>query len=126
LLSLLKALRAFIAASAHAARDTAQPDPLLVQRGIILVLVLMLAGAAWAVLVWAPGQVGIDMPTTMSTTTGLHAMLFLATWVVMMVAMMFPTTAPMFLVFHKVQAAKYQPDDAFAFTWLFVTPYLLV
>ena len=39
---------------------------------------------------------------------------------------MFPATAPMFLAFHKEQSAKYQPNDAFAFTWIFVTAYLLV
>ena len=39
-----------------------------------------------------------------SSATGLHAALFLATWFVMMVAMMLPATAPMFLAFHKEQA----------------------
>ena len=100
-----------------------QLDPLLVQRNIILILLLMLAAAAWAVLVWAP--MSMDMPPT-SPVTGRYATLFLATWVVMMLAMMFPATAPMFLAFHKEQSAKYQPDDAFAFTWIFVTAYLLV
>src|SRR5215471_15522280 len=100
-----------------------QLDPRLVQRNIILVLLLMLAAAAWAVLAGAP--MSMDMPTTPSVT-GLHAMLFLATWFVMMLAMMFPATAPMFLAFHKEQSAKYQPDDAFAFTWIFVTAYLWV
>src|SRR5262245_7464432 len=100
-----------------------QLDPLLVQRNIILVVLLMLAAAAWAVLVWAP--MSMDMPTTASAT-GLYATLFLATWVVMMLAMMFPATAPMFLAFHKDQCAKFQPDDAFAFTWIFITAYLFV
>ena len=100
-----------------------QLDPLLVQRNIILILLLMLAAAAWAVLVWAP--MSMDMPPT-SPVTGRYATLFLATWVVMMLAMMFPATAPMFLAFHKEQSAKYQPDDAFAFTWIFVAAYLLV
>jgi len=100
-----------------------QLDPLLVQRNIILILLLMLAAASWAVLVWVP--MTMNMQTT-SSATGPYAMLFLATWVVMMLAMMFPATAPMFLAFHKEQSAKYQPDDALAFTWIFVTAYLLV
>jgi predicted metal-binding membrane protein len=100
-----------------------QLDPLLVQRNIILVLVLILAAAAWAVLVWAP--MSMDVPTT-SSSTGLYAVLFLATWTAMMLAMMFPATAPMFLAFHKEQSGKYRPDDAFALTWIFVTAYLLV
>ena len=59
-------------------------------------------------------------------TMGLRATLFLTMWVVMMVAMMFPTAAPMILAFHKAQADKRQPDDAFVSAWVFVAAYLLV
>ena len=100
-----------------------QRDLLLGHRNIILVLLLMLAAVAWAVLIWAP--VSMDMPTA-SSATGLYATLFLGTWVVMMVAMMFPATAPIFVAFHKEQNNKSQPNDAFAFTWIFVMAYLLV
>ena len=55
--------------------------------------------------------------TMASPPIGLRAPLFLATWVVMMVAMMFLTAAPMILTFHNVQAVKYQLDDAFVSTW---------
>ena len=61
-----------------------------------------------------------------SPPTGLRAPLFLASWVVMMVAMMFPTAAPMILAFHRVQAVKYKLDVALASTWVFVGAYLLV
>ena len=61
-----------------------------------------------------------------SPPIGLRAPLFLASWVVMMVAMMFPTAMPMILTFHNVQAVKYQLDDAFVSTWVFVGAYLLV
>jgi predicted metal-binding membrane protein len=44
----------------------------------------------------------------------------------MMVAMMFPTAAPMILTFHKVQAGRRQRGDAFVSTWVFVAAYLLV
>jgi uncharacterized protein len=100
-----------------------QRDLLLVQRTIILILLLMLAAAAWAVLIWGP--VSMDVPMA-SSATGPHAALFLVTWVVMTVATMFPATAPMFLAFHKEQNVKYAPNEAFAFTWIFVTAYLLV
>jgi predicted metal-binding membrane protein len=126
LLSLLKMLRGSSAASARPIRDEAgeaKPDPSASQRNVILVLLLMLAAAAWAVLIWAP--VSMDVPMA-SSAIGPHAALFLATWVVMMVAMMLPATAPMFLAFHKEQNVKYEPSDAFAFTWIFVTAYLLV
>jgi predicted metal-binding membrane protein len=67
----------------------------------------------------------MDM-TTASSTTGLRATLFIAIWVVMMVAMMFPTAAPMILAFHRVQIGKHQSDDAFVSAWAFVAAYLLV
>src|SRR5262249_60232396 len=44
----------------------------------------------------------------------------------MMVAMMFPTAAPMILTFHKVQAGKRERGDAFVSTWMFVAAYILV
>jgi predicted metal-binding membrane protein len=61
-----------------------------------------------------------------SPTMGLRAPLFLAIWVTMMVAMMFPTAAPMILTFHKVQAGKRERGDAFVSTWMFVAAYILV
>jgi predicted metal-binding membrane protein len=61
-----------------------------------------------------------------SPTMGLRAPLFLAIWVSMMVAMMFPTAAPMILTFHKVQAGKRHRGEAFISTWIFVAAYLLV
>jgi predicted metal-binding membrane protein len=67
----------------------------------------------------------MDM-TMASSTMGLHAPLFLAIWVTMMVAMMFPTAAPMILTFHKVQAGKRERGDTFVSTWVFVAAYILV
>jgi predicted metal-binding membrane protein len=61
-----------------------------------------------------------------SPPMGLRAPLFLAIWVIMMVAMMFPTAAPMIVAFHKVQAGKRQRGEAFVSTWIFVAAYLLV
>jgi predicted metal-binding membrane protein len=103
----------------------AQADPISLQRNVILGLLLVLAAAAWAELVWQ-GAEG-DMVMAMdSPTMGLRAPLFLAIWVIMMVAMMFPTAAPMIVTFHKVQAGKRQRGEAFVSTWIFVAAYLLV
>ena len=100
--------------------------PVSFQRNVIVVLLLALAAAAWAVLVWQHHDVSMDMTMALPTTWGLHALLFLAMWAVMMVAMMFPTVLPMVLAFHGVQARTHQPDDAFVATWVFVAAYLLV
>ena len=105
--------------------DDAQAKPLSVQRNVILGLLLALAAGAWAVLVWQSADTDMDM-TMASSTMGLRAPLFLAIWVIMMVAMMFPTAAPMILTFHKVQAGRRQRGDGFVSTWVFVAAYILV
>src|SRR5882757_1800269 len=105
--------------------NRAQTDPVSFQRNIILGLLLALAAAAWAVLVWQGRSRDMDMAMD-SPTMGLRAPLFLAIWVIMMVAMMFPTAAPMILTFHKVQAGKRQRGEGFVSTWIFVAAYLLV
>jgi predicted metal-binding membrane protein len=97
----------------------------LVQRNVILGLLLVLAAASWALLLWQGA--GADMGMAMaSPTMGMRAPLFLAIWVIMMVAMMFPTAAPMILTFHKVQASKRRRGEAFVATWVFVAAYMVV
>jgi predicted metal-binding membrane protein len=105
--------------------DHAQANPLSLQRTVILGLLLALAAAAWAVLVWQRADTNTDMVMN-SITMGLRAPLFLTIWVVMMVAMMFPTAAPMILTFHRVQAGKRQRGEVFVSTWVFVAAYILV
>lgn len=105
--------------------DRTQTGPIAFQRNVILGLLLALAAAAWAALIWQGARAGIDMAMD-SPTMGLRAPLFLTTWVIMMVAMMFPTAAPMIIAFHTVQAGKRQRGEAFVSTWIFVAAYLLV
>ena len=103
----------------------AHANLLSVQRNIILGLLLALAAGAWGALAWQSAGAHTDMTMT-SSAMGTHAPLFLAIWVIMMVAMMFPAAAPMIVTYHKVQAGKRQPGNAFASTWVFVAAYLLV
>jgi predicted metal-binding membrane protein len=105
--------------------DKIRPELYSLQRSVILGLLLALAAAAWAVLVWHQPGSNMDM-TTASVTIGPRVPLFLVIWVIMMVAMMLPTALPMILTFHRVQAANRQPRDAFASTWVFVAAYLVV
>jgi predicted metal-binding membrane protein len=97
--------------------------PLLVQRNIILALLIAIAAAAWGVLVWQQMNMGMAMN---SPTMGMRAPLFLAIWVVMMVAMMFPSAAPMILTFHQVQAGRRARSQTFVSTWVFVAAYMVV
>ena len=97
-------------------------DPLSVQRNVILGLLLTLAASSWALLIWQGA--GADMGMAMaSPTMGMRAPLFLTIWVVMMVAMMFPTAAPMILTFHNIQRRR-TARGAFLATWVFVAGYL--
>jgi predicted metal-binding membrane protein len=54
------------------------------------------------------------------------AVAFTAAWTVMMVAMMFPSAAPMLLLFRTVAAQQRVSGGAFASTWVFASGYLLV
>jgi predicted metal-binding membrane protein len=103
----------------------APTDALAVQRSIILGVLLTLAVAAWVLLIWQGPGTDADMAMS-SPTMGLRAPLFLAIWVVMMVAMMFPAVSPMILTFHTVQQRKREGREAFVSTWVFVAAYLVV
>lgn len=97
------------------------------ERYLILALLLLLTAAAWAFLLWAP----LPMRNSASTglTMGLSSSLFLAIWVVMMMAMMFPSAAPMILMFSRIYAGKRQNQlggRTFVPTWIFVSAYLLI
>src|SRR5690349_15351391 len=91
--------------------------PLHRERYLILALLLTLAAGAWALLIWQANQAGM-MPLTASV--------FLLTWIVMMVAMMFPTAAPMILMFATIYRNKRQRDQPFVPSWVFVLTYMLV
>lgn len=62
--------------------------PLSRERNLILALLFVLTAAAWAVLVWQSAMSGKQ---AMGIMAGMDAPLFIAMWVVMMVAVMFPT-----------------------------------
>jgi predicted metal-binding membrane protein len=98
-------------------------SPLRRERNLILVLLLVLAAVAWALLMWQSAMMNNQ---AMGLTMGMSAMLFIAVWIVMMVAMMFPTAAPMILVFAQVHAGKRQNRQAFVPTWVFISAYLLI
>ena len=93
---------------------------LQLQRNVILGLLLAVAAASWGLLIWQQSGMAMSTPTM-----GLRAPLFLAIWVIMMVAMMFPTAAPMILMYHKIQAGKQGRGEAWVSTWLFVGAYML-
>ena len=93
------------------------------ERTFILALLLILAAASWAVLIW---QSSMMKSMGMGLTMGMGATLFLAIWVVMMIAMMFPATATMNLAFARVQRDRPSSRRPSVSTWIFVGAYLLI
>jgi predicted metal-binding membrane protein len=111
----------------------ATPVPLARERHAVLVALLALAGVAWVAVVWqgAPGATGsmrgMQPASPLDTLTmGMTAPVFLATWTVMMAAMMLPSAAPMILTFDAVQRSRLQQGRANVPTWVFVAGYLAV
>lgn len=93
------------------------------ERSVVLGALLVLATLAWVWLIW---QSHMMDKQAMGLTMGMSALLFIATWIVMMVAMMFPASAPMILTFSTISASKRQQQQSFVPTWVFVSSYLLV
>ena len=105
--------------------STVNAYPFPRERKLILSLLLILAAASWALLIWQ-SVVMNSQAMGMGLIMGMSAVLFIAIWVVMMIAMMFPTAAPMILMFTTVYAGKRQKSQAFVPTWVFVGAYLIV
>ncbi len=103
--------------------DVPSAYPLPRERNLILGALLVLAAAAWGMLIW---QSAMMDDAAMGLTMGMGAPLFVAIWVAMMVAMMFPTAAPMILMFDRIAAGKRERAQAFVPTWIFVAAYLVV
>lgn len=85
--------------------------------GILLALLALTAGS-WAFLLTREHGSG--------PTMGLSAALFLAVWVAMMAATMFPAVAPMILMYARINATKRTKGMAWTPTWLFLAGYMIV
>lgn len=75
---------------------------------------------AWAVVLWQPRTAAGGMGTAMA------APVFLAGWVAMMAAMMFPSAAPMILTFAMVHAGRRAGGGSVVPTWIFLVGYVVV
>lgn len=88
---------------------------------VILGLLILLTAIAWIVV--------IEQSTSMmgmGLTMGMSAPFFIGIWIVMMAAMMFPSAAPMIVMFSRVTAGKKAAGGSFVPTWVFVASYLAV
>ncbi len=94
----------------------------VMQERIIIALLAVLAMGAWIVTIQQARANSMGMGATM----GMSGPLFLGVWVVMMVAMMFPSAAPMIVLFSRLAHARRGRGQAFVPTWVFVIGYLAV
>ena len=83
----------------------------------IVAALLICAAAAWLITIRQAGAMG------MGGIAMMNGGLFLITWIVMMVAMMFPSTAPMTLAFASVTRSR---GEGYAPTAVFVLGYIAV
>jgi predicted metal-binding membrane protein len=100
------------------------PPALARQRNVILVALVGLAVAGWIVFLdqaREPTDMGMDMAGGMGPdlTMGGSWPLFIATWVAMMVAMMFPAAAPMVLMYGRMRRSD--PTSVTLFTGSYIT-----
>lgn len=96
--------------------------PMPRERNLIIGALLVLAAAAW-VLIIRQAALG---DRAMGLTGGVRAPVFLGVWTGMMVAMMFPTAMPVILTFARVQAGRGARNQTTAPVSIFVAAYLLV
>ena len=97
----------------------ALPPLIARQRNIILVTLVGLAAAGWLVFL---NQAGDDMvmgDMGPDLTMGRSWPLFLAMWVAMMVAMMFPASAPMVLMYARMRRSD--PPSVALFTGAYIS-----
>src|SRR3990172_2047082 len=97
---------------------TATSYPLPRERNLILGSLLVLAAAAWALLIWQAAMTDDEMSLTM----GMRGHL----WIALIFAIMFPTAAPMIMMFARVHAKRAERGQTFVPTWVFASSYLIV
>jgi predicted metal-binding membrane protein len=95
------------------------------ERWFVLTGLLTLAGVGWALVAWQAA--GMDVTRgRLDLTMGMAAPLFIAMWTAMMVAMMFPASAPMVLAYARTQAGKRADGRPYVPTAFFLAPYVAV
>src|SRR5205823_2869910 len=81
-----------------------------------------------AILIWQSSTMGSGSGggTASILTMGMGVAIFLAMWIAMMAAMMFPTAAPMVLMYARVQSSRRAKGGAYVPAGFFVVSYLLL
>ena len=99
---------------------------------LILLALLALSGVAWWLIVRQSGITDASSSMSMdamedvrpSLNMGMSFGLYIGMWSLMMVAMMFPTAAPMILTFATISHTRQSKGQSFVPAWFFVASYL--
>lgn len=94
-------------------------------RAVVLAGLFVIAALAWAYTVYRAYDMGMAMPNMQSWGLIGFGPMFLM-WVVMMVAVMVPTAAPMILVFATVNRRRREQERPYVSTGVFTLGYVLV
>jgi predicted metal-binding membrane protein len=99
------------------------------QEKIIISVLAFFSVIAWATTVYYSrsinSQMSMQMPGVEQQPLIVEASLFLGMWIVMMIAMMIPATAPMVIIFSNLHQNRKAKNEGFIPTWVFVAGYLL-
>src|SRR5882672_3081798 len=95
---------------------------------LILIALVALSALAWAGSIYQAGSMGLGM-ITCGMTMGMpfsfgHAVLYVALWGVMMVAMMLPAMTSIVGLFHTIARRKREQGLPFTPVWVFVAGYV--
>lgn len=105
----------------------AKLDPSLArQRAVILTSIIAVTVFCW---IWIVHQADSGMPMRMhglGLTMGMGAWAFMAMWVIMMVGMMFPASAPMIVTFAAIQARRRLTQRPYVPVSVFTASYMTV
>jgi predicted metal-binding membrane protein len=93
---------------------------------LLWLVLLLLAAIGWAITVIQARGMGTMTDMGEMAPSPSPAMLFLPVWVGMMVAMMFPSVAPMVLLFSTVGRNQRSAGGSEVSTWVFLAGYLAV
>ncbi|MGD9531625.1 DUF2182 domain-containing protein [Pseudonocardia sp.] len=99
-------------------------DPLRRAQITIWLALVVLTAAAWVLLIRHSADTG--QSAGMTPPMGMGALPFLGVWLAMVVAMMFPSAAPMILMFARIAANRGSSGRPSAPTAFFVAGYVLV
>ena len=94
------------------------------ERAAIIGVLLAASAIAWALVAWL--SMDMDSDDEAMLTMGLGAPLFIATWALMMAAMMLPAASPMVDAFIRIQSGRKASGGAYVPVTIFLAGYLLV